>query len=164
MANLQNAVDLTKALLNETGLTAQGWKVILTRAKYRAGVCKHRNKEIGISAVVTPTHTEDAVWNTITHEVAHALVGTGHGHDHVWKNKHRELGGNAKRCYDNNSYIGGAPPEHLTRNRSEDAKYKGTCPSGHVHYRYKMPIRKTSCGQCSRRYDERYLITFGLNR
>ena len=35
----------------------------------------------------------------------------------------------------------------------ELAPWVGTCPAGHVHYRYKRPVRALACGQCSRRFD-----------
>jgi predicted SprT family Zn-dependent metalloprotease len=38
---------------------------------------------------------EHEVLDTILHEIAHALVGPGHGHDEVWKAKCVEVGGAA---------------------------------------------------------------------
>jgi len=29
----------------------------------------------------------------------------------------------------------------------------GTCPMGHIHYRYRQPKRPLACGKCSRRFD-----------
>ena len=40
----------------------------------------------------------DQVRDTILHEIAHALVGPGHGHDAVWKRKCREVGARPERC------------------------------------------------------------------
>jgi hypothetical protein len=34
----------------------------------------------------------------------------------------------------------------------------GTCPGGHIHYRYKRPTRTTACGKCSRRFDPQFAI------
>ena len=168
MANLKDAVDLTNTLLRERGLYTQGWRVKLTRAKFRAGNCNHRTKQIGLSVLVTPAHTEDAVFDTVTHEVAHALAGPRHGHDMTWKRIHLELGGNAKRCYDDSSYIGGKPPEHLERNlapRKERAPYKGTCPHGHVSYRFKLKRgARYSCSVCHRgSFDPKFIIAFTHN-
>ncbi len=36
---------------------------------------------------------------------------------------------------------------------TEFAPWVGTCPAGHVHYRYRRPARALSCGKCSRRFD-----------
>jgi predicted SprT family Zn-dependent metalloprotease len=42
---------------------------------------------------------EAKVKDTILHEIAHALVGAGHGHNHVWKRKCIEIGAKPERCY-----------------------------------------------------------------
>jgi predicted SprT family Zn-dependent metalloprotease len=43
------------------------------------------------------TMSPEQIFDTMTHEVAHALVGgSRHGHDSVWKRKHRELGGSGE--------------------------------------------------------------------
>jgi hypothetical protein len=157
MANFEHSVALTTELLKEHGLYEQGWRVIPTRAKHTMGVCKHRRKQIGLSTQVIPFVTDDSAWNTITHEVAHAIVGKGHGHDYIWRNKHRELGGDAKRTYDHTAYHDHKEPEHLKRNE-KTAPYYGECPSGHKHYKHRQPTRETSCGVCSRSFDKRYLI------
>src|SRR5215471_13596338 len=36
--------------------------------------------------------------NTMTHEIAHAIVGPNHGHDQVWTEKHLEMGGDGQPC------------------------------------------------------------------
>lgn len=161
MANVQHLVELTTALLKEQKaleshrtLYDEGWRVELTHARRQAGVCRHRNKRIGLSALLMPAFTDDSAWNTATHEVAHAIAGHGYGHDAVWKMIHRKLGGTAERLYRNDAFIDGTHPKEHT------APIVGTCPNGHTHHRYKMPRSKKSCGLCSRRFDERYLITW----
>ena len=42
----------------------------------------------------------------------------------------------------------------------ELAPWLGSCPNGHVHYRYKRPTRTVSCAKCSRRFDLRYEISW----
>ena len=37
--------------------------------------------------------------NTILHEIAHALVGSQHGHSQIWRKKAREIGCDASRCH-----------------------------------------------------------------
>jgi SprT protein len=162
MANLQNALSLATELLKEKGLYQQGWRATTTRQRRGMGVCRYRQKEIGLSAINTPHGTDDAVWNTITHEVAHALAGHEAGHGWKWQQIHRELGGNGQRLATNDYYIGGEKPKALIESKHKPA-YIGLCPNGHTHYRYKYPTRTTTCGQCSRRYDERYKITWERN-
>jgi hypothetical protein len=35
---------------------------------------------------------------------------------------------------------------------NEFAPWVGTCPAGHLHYRYREPARTLSCAQCSKRF------------
>ena len=39
---------------------------------------------------------DEEVKNTLLHEIAHALVGPGHRHNRVWRQKAREIGCDAK--------------------------------------------------------------------
>jgi len=63
-----------------------------TRAK-----CLHNKKVIKLQPCYVERATEDMLTNTILHELAHAIVGVGHGHGHVWKRKAIEIGCNGKR-------------------------------------------------------------------
>ena len=40
----------------------------------------------------------ESIRRTVLHEIAHAIVGGGHGHDRVWACCCRELGIEPKRC------------------------------------------------------------------
>ncbi|QLF84648.1 SprT-like protease [Mycobacterium phage Gail] len=89
---------IAQNLLVEHGLAAFGWKVGFDHAKKRAGQCNYRTQTISLSRYVMAQRSYAETMNTITHEVAHALT-QGHHHDAVWARKHRELGGDGKRCY-----------------------------------------------------------------
>jgi SprT protein len=156
MANLQHALDLATTLLKEKGLYEKGWRTTTTRQRRGFGICKYRTKEIGLSAINAPHCTDDAVWNTITHEVAHALAGHEAGHGWLWQKIHKELGGNGQRLATNDYYYEGKKPEALIQ--AKVATFTGLCPQGHVHHRYKKPTREVSCGICSRHFDNRYII------
>jgi hypothetical protein len=56
------------------------------------GLCSHKDKCIILSAHHIDIHPNADIENTIKHEVAHALVGPGHGHDEVWVAKAKEVG------------------------------------------------------------------------
>lgn len=85
-------------LLIEHGLMDQGWMFNFDRAKKRFGLCDYTHKTIFMSKYLTPGRTFAENYNTATHEIAHALVGHGHGHDAVWKAKAIEIGSSGERC------------------------------------------------------------------
>lgn len=89
--NRTEALTLARQTLDAHGL--HGWKAVIdTRPRKRLGQCRYRNREIGISAYHVTYHSDEDVRDTILHEIAHALVGPGHGHGPVWKAKARALG------------------------------------------------------------------------
>jgi predicted SprT family Zn-dependent metalloprotease len=83
---------------------------------------------------------DDDIHQVLLHEVAHAIAGARAGHGPTWKSTARELGYVGSRLHD------GPIAEDL-------APWVGTCPAGHVHYRYRRPGRVLACGTCSRRFD-----------
>lgn len=124
------AAKITRELLARHGLT--GWTVTFGNAKHRAGVCSYAKRTIGLSRFVMAVRSHEETLMTITHEVAHAIVGAGHGHDRVWALKHRELGGNGKRCYDS------AEVRHAA---AAVALWVGTCDHGQSFPRHRAPKR-----------------------
>lgn len=114
------------ALMREHGLLAFGWTVVFDNAKKRAGQCNYRLQTISLSKYLLAQRSYEDTMMTITHEIAHALVGGGHGHDAVWARKHRELGGNGKRCF-----------EHV----DNKSPWVGICAKGKEYPRYRQPKR-----------------------
>ncbi|WP_343966681.1 SprT-like domain-containing protein, partial [Oryzihumus leptocrescens] len=145
MMELEGARRMATALMAEHGLV--GWRLVLDNAKTRAGVCRPARREIGLSRAITALHTEAEVRDTVLHEIAHALVGAHHGHDAVWRAKALEIGSSGRRCVDTAS---ARPP----------APWTGTCPAGHTTTRHRRPTRVVTCGQCSRSFDPRHVITW----
>lgn len=146
MANLQEAIKLTNYLLKERGLS--GWTVIITKSKRSAGYCNYMKKQIGLSSFVIPSHTEESSFDTVTHEVAHAIAGKEAGHGYEWKRIHKELGGSGLRTYGKDSYINGEEPEHLKCKPRSESPYVGTCPNGHIINRFRLPKVMCSCSRC----------------
>ncbi len=140
---IDDALRLARQLLDEHGLN--DWTVVADRAKVRAGVCRFGTRQIGLSRAVTEVHTDDEVRDTILHEIAHALVGPGHGHDAVWRRKARAIGSTG------DTYV----PRTAAR---VPGAWLGTCPAGHELTRHKAPQRVVTCGRCSRRFDLRHLV------
>ncbi|AVO22476.1 SprT-like protease [Mycobacterium phage KittenMittens] len=120
------ARELTQDLLHEHGL--KGWAFKFDNAKRRAGQCSYSARTISLSRHLLAQRSYEDTLNTITHEVAHALVGAGHGHDQVWARKHRELGGDGRRCFE----MEGIDPT---------APWVGTCGHGKQFARYRQPKR-----------------------
>ena len=132
-------------LMKMHGLTYDGWRFEFDNARRRAGVCKYRSKTIGISKYLLPHMSAAMVKDTILHEIAHALVGSHHGHDIVWQRQAMAIGCNGKRCYS---------PQRDLANYEEtlavQSKYTLTCPTcGRKTALQRQPKRDRSCGTCS---------------
>jgi predicted SprT family Zn-dependent metalloprotease len=154
--NTTEAKNLAITLMAKHGVYAMGYSFAFNNRKRSAGICSYRRKTIELSKPITQHSEVKDVIDTILHEIAHALVGSGHGHDSVWQRKAIEIGANGKRCYDDTS-------SH-TIAYNTIAKYKGVCIGGHDHFRNKLSRKRQSCSVCSPRFNEKYLITWELNK
>ena len=86
------------------------WKVLISSDPNQPylGLCIYKDKAIVLNAHHIDIHPDAEVINTILHEVAHAIVGPGYGHNDVWATKAREIGcDNTNPC----SHLG--LPEHV---------------------------------------------------
>jgi len=146
------ALSYTKNLLSTHGL--HGWTVVIDRrTKGRAGICRFRTSTIGLSEWLIRLNPDSKVRNTITHEVAHAIVGPrAKAHGYEWRNMHRHLGGDGKaRYYDLvNPYTNG----EATRKRHA-RNWVAICPTcGKRYTKARKPItvpgRYYACPPCGR--------------
>lgn len=152
---LSEVTQMAKTLLAEHGLTQRGWIFDFDNAVKRCGCCNHRSRRITLSKHFATLNNEAIVKDTILHEIAHALVGPGHGHDYVWKAKAIEIGCSPLRCKSEHTHEGFV---------KTPSKYIAICNScNRLHYRNRLPKYRVSCAQCSNRFDEKYLLTFTLN-
>lgn len=97
----------------------------------RAGVCFFpllgQPGRIELSIHYVTRNSFQHVRDTLLHEIAHALVGVGHGHDEIWKAKCREIG--AKPLVGYGADI-----------KMPDGKWQATCPKCHkVFHRHRKP-------------------------
>jgi predicted SprT family Zn-dependent metalloprotease len=127
------AMTLATELMEEHGL--RDWTVTLDRAKTRAGSCRWTGREISLSSHLTRLHDEAEVRDTILHEIAHALVGPGHGHDAVWRARAVAIGSSGRRCTSSD-----AP--------SVPGSWLGRCRAGHLVHRHRRPTRLLFCRRC----------------
>lgn len=145
---LDRARRMTLRLMDELGrehlgttLTDLGWTFVFDDAKRRAGVCRYRPRQIGLSRYLTTVMPWDEVEDTIRHEIAHALDFHHRGrsgHDEDWKIWALYCGARPKRCYQFD-----APPD-------PSAPYQGTCPGcGATKDYYRQPIFWRRCGTCT---------------
>lgn len=123
--DLREARNMTIDLMTEHGLLDRGWSFAYNRKKNRAGECDYLSREIRLSSVLTAHRPTPEVRNTILHEVAHAIVGHGNGHNWVWRQMFVQLGGNGERCFESGV-------------REKVAKYRVECEAGgetllHIH-------------------------------
>lgn len=141
---LQVAVDLfqTHGLIN--------YSFGFDRAIRRAGLCDYAARRITISRHFVESNPLEKVEQVILHEIAHALAGQGAGHGSLWKQTAKSIGYKFERL----------DGTDISRRR---AKYRGVCPNGHEHFRFKRASYSLSCRLCSARYSEHFLIVWTEN-
>lgn len=123
------------------------WSFGFDNAKTRAGLCSFDKHRITVSRYLAGRYEDDEIHQILLHEIAHALAGPRVGHGAAWRAIAKSLGYDGKRTHD------GAIAD-------EFAPWIGTCPAGHVHYRYKRPRAVMACGRCSRRFDPAFAISW----
>jgi predicted SprT family Zn-dependent metalloprotease len=70
-----------------------GWRVSFTwRCRRNLGRCFYSTRTIRLSVPFVARNSAEVVAELVLHEVAHALVGPGHGHGPVWQAKATALG------------------------------------------------------------------------
>ena len=121
------------------------WTFDFDNAKKRAGLCNFTVKRITVSRYLAARYGDDEIHQILLHEVAHAIAGTKAGHGPAWRRVASDLGYEGKRLHD------GPIADEL-------APWVGTCPRGHVHYRYRRPARALACGVCDRGFSAANLI------
>ncbi len=75
-------------------------------------MCYHRQQEIRLSKVLTAIEDVEAVQQTVLHEVAHAMVGPGHGHGPIWKQVAYSIGVHRPRATKKSSAPDHKQPKH----------------------------------------------------
>jgi len=87
---LEQAQALAERLIKEH--LPEGWTFYWTKQTRGFGMCWHAPKRIGLSRHNTPHEADDAVEQTILHEIAHGIAGRANGHNREWKRVARSIG------------------------------------------------------------------------
>lgn len=135
MTTQREARQRANILMNQHDLF--GWSFGFDNAKARAG-CTHGSlRKITLSRHFVAANGMERIEQTILHEIAHALVGTGHGHDAVWKAKAKEIGHTGDRLY--------KAADTVMPERS----WIGTCACGEwTRHRLTQRMRTATCAGC----------------
>ncbi len=137
---------LAQALIDQYADLA-GWSVeISDRAVRTLGLCVYRRKVIRLSRPMVELNEPATVAEVVRHEIAHARVGPGHGHDQVWRRMALLVGAKPVRC---------APDVVLPPGRW--SAVCSTCKRAFFLYRSPKPGRVRWCRVCGR---ERGLLHF----
>lgn len=128
---------LAHNLLNEFGL--HDWSFGWSKAKTAYGDCNENKKLIRLSKVLAPKLSDDAINDTIRHEIAHARVGVVQGHNVLWKME-------AVKC--------GASPQRLGPPSPIRGKHVLQCVNcGLLYYRHRAVKKTLACGKCCKKYN-----------
>lgn len=150
--NIKTAESLALDKMSQHGLIQKGWKLAWNKAKTVHGSCQYYTATIVLSTPLTELNTEEVVTNTILHEIAHALVGAGCGHNYIWRMKAREIGCSANRTSGQEAV-------------QAAGKYIGKCKKGlHTFNGYKKRRGLSSCSKCStsRQFSFENIITWEI--
>jgi predicted SprT family Zn-dependent metalloprotease len=136
--DLKEVAVYARKTMDEHGL--YGWGFKYDNAKHRLGLCNYSSHVISMSKSCVESNGMDIIKDVLLHEIAHALVGSGHGHDKVWQAKAIEIGSSGNReCV-------GATVKR--------GKYKYVCDNCEkISYRHRRTQGKMSCGDCCRKYN-----------
>ena len=99
-ATMQRVADDAAQLLERhlnPGTPATRWRFRFETATGRSGIYRHDTRTIALSVSFVLRASWGDIRDTLLHEIAHAIVGPGHGHDTVWQTAARRIGCTAEQ-------------------------------------------------------------------
>lgn len=157
---IKEALNLATDLKNKHS-ELSNWTITLNRRKRSFGVCSYTKREIQLSSELIPVMSDKAIFETIVHEIAHALT-KGDGHGYYWKRCCISLGGDGQRCGNSDKFEDG----NLGRIQFHKtaSKYTLTCPScGNQSFVNRLPKRACSCGLHGRGFNPLHKMVLSQN-
>lgn len=153
---------LAKALIRKY-LPHGLWEFRWDDSRYHFGSCGFR-QHVDINGVTYPTpggiitlsrvlvaiNADSETYDTVLHEIAHALCGPNVNHGKIWKKTARKLGCRAESCCD------------TSRVKLPPGKYIAECPKCGMQREYDKK-RSISCGRCDNKFNPEYRMVFREN-
>lgn len=90
--NRNEATQFARSKLDELGLKDWGIRLSTNERDPFLGFCIYKDKCIVLNAFHIDIHPDAEIRDTILHEIAHAIVGPGHGHGEAWIECARNIG------------------------------------------------------------------------
>ena len=146
--NLPDVLSLARTLMEEADVG--DWELAFDRARRRAGQTDHARRRLTLSRHLMNLYDEAQVRETVLHEIAHARVGSHHGHDAVWVAEATRLGATGRRLVD-------AQAPRLR------GRWVGRCTAGHEVDRMRRPASPVSCSRCAPRFSLAHLLSWSLD-
>lgn len=130
------------------------WGLRLTDNPKVLGLCDHNSKVLFLNCHHILLHPKPEIENTIRHEIAHALVGRGHGHDITWQDKAREVG-----CTNTASCSHLDLPPHLIDALRSGHSVEVTYETEVIHRpKYQVTRLQEKCPTCGKVAEERNVM------
>lgn len=141
-AHLSALEQYANEALDQYGLAEKGWIFRWDHARKRFGSCVYSKKWITMSIYLARINDINQCWDTILHEIAHALAGQKAGHGPAWRAACKRVGAEPKRCFDAKDVA--LPP----------SKYVRFCPScDRVSSLHRRSRKSYACGDCCKKYN-----------
>jgi predicted SprT family Zn-dependent metalloprotease len=133
--NTTSVYEYAELKMLQHGLTQKCWKFEWTKKKH-LGVCDYTNRVIRVNREYAEMNSEEVVYDTVLHEIAHALDTSRSGHGYEWRRIARSIGARAE-CKKSPFEV-----------KLPTLKYTLTCSGCGVVYNFTKLTVKMKIGHC----------------